>query len=61
MVVSNYCNFNAISDIKILCAFLPLCACQRGTNGSILYDQAKYLILLVKVKIVLNSRCNLKL
>ena len=52
------CNLNAICDIKILCAFLPLCACQSGTNGSISYEHAKYVILLVKVKIVLNSSCN---
>ena len=31
------------------------------TNGSILYDHAKYVILLVKVKIMLNSSSNLKL
>ena len=58
------CNFNAICDIKILCTFfacLPLCVCQRDTYGSILYDHAKYVILLVKVKIVLNSSCNLNL
>ena len=53
-------NFNAISDIKVLCAFLPLCACQSHTNRSIffLYDHAKYcskyvtILVLVKVKIV---------
>ena len=38
-----------------------LCACQSDTNGFILYDHAKYVILLVKVKIVLNSSSNLKL
>ena len=31
------------------------------TNDSILHDYAKYAILLVKVKIVLNSICNLEL
>ena len=41
-------------------ACLSLCVCQRDTNGSILYDHAKNVILLVKVKIVLNSSCNLK-
>ena len=46
-----HCNFNAICDIKILCAFLLLCACQSDTNGFIFYDHAKYAILLVKVKI----------
>ena len=35
-----FCN----SDINILCAFL------LDTNVSILYDHAKYAILLVKVK-----------
>ena len=55
------CNFNAICDIKILCAFLPLRACPSHANGSILYDHAKYVILLVKVEIVLNSSRNLKL
>ena len=54
-MVSNHCNFNAICDIKILSAFLPLCACQSSTNGSNLYDLAKYVILLVKVKVVLNT------
>ena len=38
-------------------ACLPLYACQSDTNGSILYDHAKYVILLVKVKIVLNGEC----
>ena len=53
------CNFNAICDIKILCAFLLVCpstseyVCQSDTNGSILYNYAKYVILLVKVKIML--------
>ena len=55
------CNFNAICDIKILCACLLLCACQSDTNGSILYNDAKYVILLVKAKVVLNGSCNLKL
>ena len=57
------CNFNAICDIKILFAFLLVCpcVCQSDTNGSILYDNAKYVILLVKVEIVLNSCRNLKL
>ena len=36
-------------------------ACQSDTDGFILYDHAEYVILLVKVKIVLNSSCNLKL
>ena len=51
--VSYHCNFNAICDSKTLCAFfacLAMCACQRDTNGSILYYHAKYEILLVKVK-----------
>ena len=50
--------------IRRFCVFfacLPWCVCQRDTNGSSLYDHAKYVILLVKVKIVLNSSCNLKL
>ena len=51
------CNFNAICDIKTLCAFLLLCACQSDSHGSTLYDHAKYIILLVKVKIVINSSC----
>ena len=54
-------NFDAIHDFKILCGFcacLPLCASQSDTDGSILYHHAKYVILLVKVKIVLNSSCN---
>ena len=55
------CNFNAICDIKILCAYLPSCVCQSDTNGSILYDHANYVILLVTVQIVLNSSPNLKL
>ena len=42
-------------------AGLHLCVCQRDANGSILYDHAKYVILLVKVKIMLNSSCILKL
>ena len=58
-------NFNSIRDIKILCAILLVwpCVyvCQRDTNGFILCGHAKYVILLVKVKIVLNSSCNLKL
>ena len=29
---------------------MPLCSCQSDTNGSILYDHAKYVILLTKVK-----------
>ena len=45
----------------VLFASLPLCVCQRDTNGSIFYDHAKYVILLVKVKIELNSSCNLRL
>ena len=63
-MVSNSYNFNAICDIKIFCAFLaclPLRACQSDTNRSILYDHAQYVIVLVKVKIVLNSSGNLKL
>ena len=57
------CNFNAICHIKVFCAFLLVCffACQSDTNSSILYDHAKYVILLVKVKMVLNSICDLKL
>ena len=35
--------------------------CQSDTIGSILNDHAQYVILLVKVKIVLNSSSNLKL
>ena len=42
-------------------ACLPLRTCQSDTGGSILYDHAKYVILLVEIKIVLNSSCNLKL
>ena len=34
---------------------LRLCVCQSDTNGSILYDHAKYVLSLVKVKIVLSS------
>ena len=52
------CNFNALCDIKILCAFfacLSLCACESYSHGSILYDDAKYVILLVTVNMVLNS------
>ena len=52
--------------------FLPLqnCLCPQSrysgagpgdTNNSTLYDHAKYVKLLVKVKIVLNSSCNLEL
>ena len=50
-----------ICDIKILTTFLLACPCVHvNTIGSVLYDQAKYVILLVKVfkKIVLNSSCN---
>ena len=59
-------NFNAICDIKfcvLFCSFaltvyvkaiLMVLFCN-------LYDHAKSLILLVKVKIALNSSCNLKL
>ena len=43
--------------VKVIRSFV----CQSVTNGSFLYDHAKYVILLVKVKIVLNSNCNLKL
>ena len=53
-----------MSDIKVFVCFfacLPLCACQSDTNGFILYDHAKYVILLVKIKIALNSSCNLRL
>ena len=32
-MVNNHCNFNAICDIKILCAFLPLCASQTDTQA----------------------------
>ena len=42
-------------------ACLPSCACQSDANGFILYDDAKYVILLIKIKIVLNSSCSLKL
>ena len=47
----------------LFCLFAVVynCTCQSDTNGSILYDHAKYVILLVKVKTVLNSSCNLKL
>ena len=41
----------------VLFACLPLCASQSDSHGSILYDHAKYVISLVKVKIVLSSRC----
>ena len=41
----------------VLFACLPLCASQSDSHGSILYDHAKYVISLVKVKIVLKSRC----
>ena len=61
MIVTSmlFCN------IKILCAFLFGCpcvhtACQSDTNGSILYDHAKYVVFLVEVKIALNSSSNLK-
>ena len=50
-----------ILRICVLFACLPLCACQSYSNGSNLYDHAKYVILLVKIKIVLNSSSNLKL
>ena len=40
---------------------LPLCVCERDTDGCSLHDHAKYVILLVKVKIVLDKSCNLKL
>ena len=46
-------------EIFFVC--LPLCACQSDTNGFILCDHAKYVMLLVKGKIVLNNSCNLKL
>ena len=50
------CNFSAICDVKILSDFLPLCACQSDTNGSILHDHAKYVIIvLVKIKTELTS------
>ena len=56
------CNFNAICDFVCFFAGLPSRACESNTNGSILYDHAKYVIsVLVKVKIVLKSSCNLKL
>ena len=42
----------------VLFCLFALCACQSDTNGSILHDHANYVILLVKVKIVLNSSCN---
>ena len=38
------------------CVFLLVCP-QNDTNGFILYDHAKYVILFVIVKIVLNSNC----
>ena len=53
------CNFNAICDIMILCAFLLVCPSMyvKATLVvllcSVLYDHTKYVILLVKVKIVL--------
>ena len=43
----------------LFCWFALVCACQSGTNGSVLYDHAKHVILLVKVKIELNSSSNL--
>ena len=45
----------------VLFGCLPLGVYQSDTNGSSLYDHAKYVILLVKVKIVLNSSRDLKL
>ena len=47
--------------VKVIRSFVRSFVCQSVTNGSFLYDHAKYVILLVKVKIVLNSNCNLKL
>ena len=43
------------------CVIFCLFACQSDTNGSILYGHAKYVIFLVKIKIVLNSSSNFKL
>ena len=40
--------------ILTFCVFfacLPLCACQSDINGSILYDHAKCVTLVVRVKI----------
>ena len=44
----------------LFCLFAFVCM-SSDTNGFVLYAHAKYVMLLVKVKIVLNSRCNLKL
>ena len=58
------CYFNGICDIKILCAFLLVCPyvhTKGDSNGFILYDHAKHVILFGKVKVALNSSCNLKL
>ena len=57
------CNVNAICDIKILSVFLLVCPFVhvKATNGFISYDHTKYVISLVKVKILLNSSSNLKL
>ena len=47
-------------DFVCFFACLPLCRYQSDSNGSILCDHAKHVILLVKVKIVSNSSRNLK-
>ena len=56
-------NFNGICDIKILYASLVVCHCVhiKAALMVLFCDYAKYVILLVKVKIVLNNSCNLKL
>ena len=41
------------------CALFCLFACQSDTYDCILYNHAKYVILLVKVKMVLNSNCRI--
>ena len=37
---------------EVFFASLPLCACQSDANGSIFYDHVKYVILLVKIKML---------
>ena len=51
--------FMIIRFCMLFCLF-ALDAYRSDTNGSILYDHAKYVVLLIKVKIVLNNSCNLK-
>ena len=51
--------FMIIRFCMLFCLF-ALDAYRSDTNGSILYDQGKYVVLLIKVKIVLNNSCNLK-